>query len=77
MIESAKNTLIIRVGMANLRVCLSAWLVFFDQAIKGVWWMPRYQEAMKDVVTCDKPRPAGNKLNRGFPNGETPTGKPC
>ena len=31
---------------------------------------------MKDVVTCDKPRVAGSKLIRGFPNGETPLGKP-
>ncbi len=22
---------------------------------KGVWWMPRRQEAMKDVALCDKP----------------------
>jgi len=31
---------------------------------------------MKDVATCDKPRLAGSKLNRGFPNGETLLGKP-
>lgn len=23
---------------------------------KGVWWMPWQQEAMKDVILCDKPR---------------------
>ncbi len=22
---------------------------------KGVWWMPWQQEAMKDVIICDKP----------------------
>lgn len=22
---------------------------------KGVWWMPWQQEAMKDVILCDKP----------------------
>jgi hypothetical protein len=29
---------------------------------KGVWWMPRQQEAMKDVVPCVKPWGAGNRL---------------
>ena len=32
------------------------------KCLKGVWWMPRRQEAMKDVVRCDKPRGAANKL---------------
>ncbi len=48
----------------------------FDQASKGVWWMPWHQEAMKDVATCDKPRLVGSKRNRGSPNGETPSGEP-
>ena len=26
----------------------------FFKANKGVWWMPRVYEAMKDVVSCDK-----------------------
>ena len=35
-------------------------------------WMPRRQEAMTDVVVCDKPRGAGKQaLIRGFPNGAT------
>lgn len=29
---------------------------------KGIWWMPWRQEAMKDVVLCDKLRGAENKL---------------
>ena len=29
---------------------------------KGVWWMPRQSEAMKDVITCDKLWGAGNGL---------------
>ncbi len=29
---------------------------------KGVWWMPWQQEAMKDVILCDKPWGAENKL---------------
>ena len=31
----------------------------FGQATKGTRWMPRHQEAMKDVETCEKPRGAG------------------
>ena len=34
--------------------------------------MPRVWEAMKDVVSCDKPRGAAHKLYiLGFPNGTT------
>ena len=29
---------------------------------KGVWWMPWQQEAMKDVILCDKPWGAENEL---------------
>jgi hypothetical protein len=28
---------------------------FYGQATKSIWWMPWYQEAMKDAVSCDKP----------------------
>ena len=39
--------------------------------------MPWCQEAMKDVVSCDKPRGAAKQaLIRGFPNGETRLSKP-
>ena len=31
------------------------------QATKGIRWMPWHQEAMKDVVSCDKPRGAANE----------------
>ena len=27
---------------------------------KGVWRMPRLTEAMKDVISCDKPRVGAN-----------------
>jgi hypothetical protein len=39
-------------------------LLFLDQIKreKGVWWMPRQQEAMKDVIPCVKPWGAGNRL---------------
>ena len=30
----------------------------FDQATKGIRWMPWRQEAMKDVISCDKLRGA-------------------
>ena len=61
--------------MQNFRQSVSFGF-FLDQASKGVRWMPWHQEAMKDVATCDKPRLAGSKLTRGFPNGETLPGEP-
>jgi hypothetical protein len=48
------------------------WILIYGQATKGVWWMPWRQEAMKDVVSCDKLRGAAKQaLIRGSPNGET------
>ena len=42
------------------------------QATKGAWWMSRRDEAMKDVVGCDKPRGAAKRaLILGSPNRET------
>ena len=39
---------------------------------KGNRWMPWRQEAMKDVVGCDKLRGAAKQaMIRRFPNGET------
>ena len=32
------------------------------KCLKGDWWMPLHAQAMKDVVRCDKPRGAANKL---------------
>ena len=29
---------------------------------KGAWWMPWLTEAMKDVVSCEKPRVGANGL---------------
>ena len=44
----------------------------FFKANKGVWWMPRVYEAMKDVVSCDKPGGTAHKYYiPGFPNGTT------
>jgi len=33
----------------------------FTQVFKGVRWMPRYQEAMKDVSGCEKYRGAAKR----------------
>ena len=43
---------------------LSPVLLFPDQIKreKGVWWMPWQQEAMKDVILCDKPWGGENDL---------------
>jgi hypothetical protein len=47
-------------------------LGLYGQVNKRIRWMPRRQEAMKDVIICDKPRGADKyALIRGFPNGET------
>lgn len=47
-------------------------LRFYDQAIKGIWWIPWYHEAMKDVGSCDKPQGAAKQaLIWGFLNGGT------
>ena len=37
----------------------------FDKATKGVRRMPWYMEAMKDVISCDKPRVGANNLRSG------------
>ena len=56
------------------RRCLTNRLAY-GQASKGKRWMPWRQEAMKDVVSCEKPRGAAKRaLIRGFPNGETRPG---
>ena len=50
----------------------AVFLGLYDQATKRAWWMHWRQEAMKDVVACDKLRVAGKQaLIRRSPNGET------
>ena len=50
-------------------------VLIYGQGTKGKWWMPWRQEAMKDVVSCDKPRGAAKQaVIRGFPNGATHPG---
>ena len=47
-------------------------LGLYGQANKRIRWMPRRQEAMKDVAACEKPRRGGKQpMTRGCPNGET------
>ncbi len=54
--------------VSNTTECLG----LYGQVNKRIWWMPWRQQAMKDVVICDKPRRADKQaLTRGFPNGET------
>ncbi len=51
-------------------------LIYLWLIEKGVWWMPWYQEAMKEAEDCHKLRGAVNQaLIRRFPNGETHVGK--
>jgi hypothetical protein len=48
---------------------LVLYIVFFDnrresskgQVRKGIWWMPRHQEAKKDVAGYEKPRGAASE----------------
>jgi hypothetical protein len=47
-------------------------VILLCQVFKGTRWMPWYQEPMKDVGACDKPRGVGSQtVIRGCPNGET------
>ena len=38
-----------------MRTQASDKLVVDEKVIKGTWRMPRHSEAMKDVVSCEKP----------------------
>ena len=33
-----------------------------EKVVKGAWRMPWLMEAMKDVISCDKPRVGANNL---------------
>ena len=35
-------------------------LLYYKKVSKGAWGMPRLLEAMKDVVSCEKPRGLAN-----------------
>lgn len=60
MAGTGKSELAFETGAAGpFGVCLLPDRIKRD---KGVWWMPWQQEAMKDVIPCDKPWGAGNRL---------------
>ena len=53
---------------------INSFLVFYGQATKGVRWMPWRWEAMKGVVSCEKPRGAAACFDPGMPEWGNPTG---
>ncbi len=54
------------------------WPKIGGQATKGIRWMPWRQEAMKDVVSCDKLRGVANKRRSGdFRMGKPTQGYAC
>ena len=55
----------------NLSVVRTGDLDEGGQVTKGVWGMSWRKEAMKDVVSCDKPGGAAHKPIPGSPNGTT------
>ena len=51
------------------------WYEIFGQVTKGIWRMPWHEEAMKDVVSCDKLRVGANNRQSGdFRMGKPGTG---
>ena len=46
----------------------------YEEATKGLWWMPRRQMPTKDVGHCEKPRGAVNKRRSGDVRMGKPTG---
>ena len=60
-LSQARRTVVLRKECLHVRLVFLAGLrpasdEFCDQASKkGIWWMPWYREAMKDVARCDKP----------------------
>ena len=50
-----------RILLGYLPLCVVR-MVMRVKRLKGIWWMPWRREAMKDVVRCEKPRGAANKL---------------
>ena len=43
-------------------MCCVPCLVIQAKVVKGAWWMPWLTEAMKDVISCDKPGLGANDL---------------
>ena len=57
--EAIARVMVILLGYLPLCVVR---MVMRVKRLKGIWWMPWRREAMKDVVRCEKPRGAANKL---------------
>ena len=55
--EELKNG---RIEVFNLSIFQSFNLYNLAKVIKGAWRMPWLTEAMKDVISCDKPRLGAN-----------------
>ena len=51
---------ILAVGQGN-HLVTSVWLTL-AKVVKGAWRMPWLTEAMKDVISCDKPGVGANDL---------------
>jgi hypothetical protein len=75
----------LRRGLRSLKtessgICEMLWdaeqviCAFYGQATKGVRWMPWRWEAMKGVVSCDKPRLAAACFDPGMPEWGNPMG---
>jgi hypothetical protein len=48
------------------------------QEVKGIWWMPWHQEAMKDVAGCENLRGGASILRTvGIRMGQPVQGKAC
>jgi hypothetical protein len=63
--ERAGNMLLVRMNGELFQLLpwqLACLLLDQIKREKGVWWMPWQQEAMKDVILCDKLGGAENRL---------------
>ena len=49
-------------GWRFLPLCVAGHFFKRSKYEKGIWWMPWRIEAMKDVVGCEKPWGAANRL---------------
>ena len=49
-------------GFKSLKQFTLRSFVYRQKVNKGVWWMPWLTQAMKDVISCDKPRVGANNL---------------
>ena len=65
IVSSERCSLRLTVGGSaanNENVCRRMGIGRLSSESKGIWWMPWYREAMKDVAPCDKLRGGGSTL---------------